>query len=110
MLQRPRRVDRHVAALIRREGIRHVVDDNVDALCIVIDGCDVVEIGRDSGEGNRRARGEIVNDLDHHRAFLPAIQTAGAECSGVAEFGRFAGLLGLLQPDDAIGDDRDAYA
>ena len=110
MLERSGRVDRDVAALVGGEGVGDVVDDDVDSLGVVVDGGDVVEIGGDGAERDRGAGRDVVHDLDHHGAFLSAIESAGAERPCLDELGRLGGVLCLLQSHHAVGDHRHANA
>ena len=102
MLQRPRRVDRHVAALIGGKRKGHVVDDDVHPLREVVDRRNVIEIGRHRGKRDRCARRDVVHDLDHHCPFLSAIEVARAERSRLDQLGRFPGDLRSRQSDHAV--------
>ena len=62
-----------------------------------------------AAEGDLRTGGQVVDDLDHHRALLAAIEIAGAERTGISQFRRFARALGLLQPPDAVRDHGDPH-
>ena len=83
-----------------------IIDDHVDALREEADGRDHVGVGGDRAERERRAGGEVVDQLDHRRALGAAIEPAGPERSGLDQLGRVAALLRQLEPEDPVGDHR----